>query len=133
MAAPDCLLLVGTADRSVFSLRHGHGALFQSLGGRAVVDVRDRTVLSICLQRQESIMIHHAQEPKIQAYLPDWLKQDRGLGSYALLPLAEGKVACGVMLVGWPESRQITLSAAQTRSIRELLQFASGSCRRQAG
>jgi len=132
MAAPECLLLTGTADPAVFSLHHGHGALFKSLGGRAVVDVRDRTVLSICLQRQESIMIHHAHEPKIQAYLPAWLKGAPGLGAYALLPLSEGKTACGVMLAGWPDSRQIDLSPAQVRSIRELLRFASGSCRRLA-
>ena len=96
------------------------------------VDVRERTVPGICLPRQESIMIHHAAEPNIKACLPDWLKGAAGLGAYALLPLVEGKVAGGVMLVGWPESRQMVLSTPQVRSIRELLQFASGSCRRLA-
>lgn len=130
MEAPDCLLLLGTADRHVFSLRHGHGPLFRALNGRAVLDTRDRTVLGVCLQRQESILIHHAHDPKILPYLPDWLKGGAGLGAYALLPLVEGKTSRGVMLAGWPVARQIVLPPEQIRSIRELLQLACGGCRR---
>jgi len=96
------------------------------------VDLRDRTVLGVCLQRQENIMIHHAHDPKIVAYLPGWLKGAQGLGAYALLPLADEKVPRGVLLAGWPEPRQITLSPAQARSVRELLQLACTSARRQA-
>jgi signal transduction protein with GAF and PtsI domain len=132
MDAPECLLLLGTSSSNTFLLRHGQGTLFKALGAKARIDVRDRTVLGVCLLRKENIMIHHAHDPKITAYLPDWLKGLSALGAFALLPLVDDKTAHGVMLVGWPTSRQIVLSPDQVNHIRSLLTMASTSCRRLA-
>jgi len=130
MSAPEALLFIGPRDQHYYNLAYGNGQLFKSLGSRARIDVRDRTVLGVCLLRKENIMIHHAHDPKILPYVPDWLKENRGLGAYALLPLFKEQQAHGVMLVGWPEARQIELTADQVKFIRSLLVMACDSCRR---
>ncbi len=130
MSAPEGLLFIGPRDQHYYNLAHGSGGLFKSLGARARIDARDRTVLGVCLLRKENIMIHHAHDPKILPYVPDWLKEHRGLGAYALLPLFKEQRAHGVMLVGWPEARQIELTGEQVKFIRSLLAMACDSCRR---
>ena len=85
-----------------------------------VIDVVN-VVLGVCLARNENIMIHHAQEDKIQAYLPAWLKGQRKLGAFVLLPLGDGPRVGGVLIAGWSEARQIVLPPECVKSVRMML------------
>ncbi|AOS43235.1 HDOD domain protein [Lacunisphaera limnophila] len=118
-----CLLFAGEAANRAFPLVHGRGDLYQVLQGRSGLQVviGERTVLGVCLARNENIIIHHAREEKIMAYLPDWLKTQDGLGAFVLLPLSDGAQVRGVLVAGWAETRQIVLPQECVRSIRIML------------
>ena len=120
-AAPECLLFSKAPGSAIFELTHGRGASFVSLGQRARLRSSDRTVFGVCLTRGENVVIHRADEPKIVPYLPDWLRAERSLSSFVLLPLtAEGETD-GVVLAGWPTSRQVVIAPEQAKLIRSLL------------
>jgi len=89
-----------------------------------VIATGERTVLGVCLSRNENIIIHHARDEKIQAYLPAWIKAQAALGAFVLLPLSDGTRVGGVVLVGWSETRQIVLAPECVRTVRTMLALA---------
>jgi hypothetical protein len=109
-----------------FPLVAGIGALYRDLtfGPGLKIVTGERTVLGVCLSRNENIMIHHAQEEKIQAYLPAWLKGQTKLGAYVLLPLGDGPRVGGVLVAGWVDARQIVLTPECVKSVRTMLALA---------
>lgn len=119
--APESLLFCPPMPGADHRLVHGHGQLFNRLRARARIRPEERTVFGVCLTRRENVVIHHAADPKIGAYLPDWLREPLALGAFVLLPIAHGATVHGIVLVGWPEARQITIKPEHVRMIRTLL------------
>jgi hypothetical protein len=126
LGAHECLLFNAPAGCKAFPLVAGLGALYRDLrvGPNLAIVTGDRTVLGVCLSRNENIMIHHAQEEKIQTYLPGWLKGQNKLGAFVLLPLGDGPRVGGVLLAGWTEARQIVLPPDCVKSVRTMLALA---------
>ncbi len=123
LGAPDCLLFsAGPGDRS-FPLQHGLGEIYRRLRAQPGLPVvaGERTVLGVCLARNENIIIHHAREAKILPYLPAWLKEETGLGAFVLFPLSDGAQVGGVLVAGWAETRQIVLPPECVKSVRTML------------
>ncbi len=120
-AAPECLLFSQPTPDADFRLAHGHGPLFKQLRSHPRVRAHDRNVFGVCLSRRENVVIHHAADPKITPYLPEWMREPLLLGAFALLPIVDEQHASGVILVGWRESRQITITTEHVRLIRRLL------------
>jgi HD-like signal output (HDOD) protein len=129
-AAPECLLFSRSDHAASFELTHGRGACFTALGQRVRVRAADRTVFGVCLSRGENVVIHQAADPKIAAYLPDWLRALPALNSFVLLPLISEGQAEGIVLAGWPTARQVVIAPEQARLIRALL-AACGTRNRQ--
>jgi HD-like signal output (HDOD) protein len=123
LGAPECLLFSAGTGAKVFPLTHGRGEIYRELSTRAGPQVLagERTVLGVCLARNENIIIHHAHEAKIQPYLPGWLKNQAGLGAFVLLPLSDGPQVGGVMVAGWAETRQIVLPPECVKAVRTML------------
>lgn len=120
-AAPECLLFSKADGSSIFELTHGRGRSFASLGHRARLRTTDRTVFGVCLTRGENVVIHRAADPKIVAYLPDWLRHEEAISSFVLLPLTADGQTDGLVLAGWPTARQVVIAPAQAQLIRALL------------
>jgi HD-like signal output (HDOD) protein len=119
--APESLLFCPPMPGADHRLVHGYGVLFNRLRARARVRPEERTVFGVCLTRRENVVIHHAADPKIGAYLPEWLREPLALGAFVLLPIAHAATVHGIVLVGWPEARQITIRPEHLRMIRTLL------------
>ena len=126
MGAQGCLLFCAEPGSKAFPLVHGLGEIYRDLqqGPALAIAAGERTVLGVCLARNENIIIHHAREEKIQPYLPAWLKAQTGLGAFVLLPLSDGTRVGGVVLVGWAETKQIVLAPECVRTVRTMLAFA---------
>ena len=127
MGAKDCLLFSAEPGSKAFPLIRGLGELYGRLQPVAPVPAiasGERTVLGVCLARNENIIIHHAREEKIQLYLPAWLKGHAELGAFVLLPLSDGIRVGGVVVVGWAETRQIVLAPECVRTVRTMLALA---------
>ncbi len=126
MGAQDCLLFSAEPGSKAFPLVHGLGNLYRDVrqGPALAIAAGERTVLGVCLARNENIIIHHAREEKIQAYLPAWLKAQAELGAFVLLPLSDGPKVGGVVVVGWAETRQIVLAPECVRTVRTMLALA---------
>jgi len=134
LGATDCLLFIAPPASRSFPLVNGIGALYRDLnvGPDLSIATGERTVLGVCLSRNENIMIHHAHENKIQAYLPPWLKSQTKVGSFVLLPLGDGPRVGGVLIAGWPEARQIVLPPECVKSVRTMLALACRVATRMA-
>jgi hypothetical protein len=126
MDARDCLLFSAEPGSKRFPLVHGLGEIYGDLkrGEVPAIASGERTVLGVCLARNENIIIHHAREEKIQAYLPGWVKTPAALGAFVLLPLSDGARVGGVVLVGWADTRQIALAPECVRTVRTMLALA---------
>ena len=126
MGARDCLLFSAGPGSKVFPLVHGLGAIYRQLQPGPTLEIvsGERTVLGVCVARNENIIIHHAREEKIQAYLPAWVKAQAALGAFVLLPVSDGDRVGGVVLVGWAETRQIVLATECVRTVRTMLALA---------
>jgi HD-like signal output (HDOD) protein len=126
MGAHDCLLFSAAPGGRNFPLVGGLGDIYRQLqlGPAIGIASGERTVLGVCLARNENIIIHHAREDKIQAYLPAWIKAQPGLAAFVLLPLSDGVRVGGVVLVGWKETRQIVLAPECVRTVRTMLALA---------
>lgn len=121
LEASECLLFLGAPGSSECRLVHGTGTSFSGLGEQACVRRSERNVFGVCLARGENILIHDAADPKIAPYLPGWLPSRRVLGAFVLLPIVAGQQTHGLILAGWPDTRQIVVSPDNVRLIRVLL------------
>lgn len=126
LAARDCLMFCTEPGRRVFPLQNGRGRLYHQLLTGPALGILDgeRTVLGVCLARNENIIIHHAREENIQAYLPAWLKSPEAPGAFVLLPFSDGPRIGGVVVVGWAETRQIVLDPDCVKTVRAMLALA---------
>lgn len=89
----------------------------------------ERTVFGICLARRENVLIHDAADPKLRAYLPDWLGATGTLGAFILLPLFSGDHRVqGLILCGWPEARRIELKPEHSALLKDLLGLVAHAC-----
>jgi hypothetical protein len=107
-----------------FGLAHGVGPAWAELRARAMVRPAERTVFGVCLARRENVVIHDRTEPTLAAYLPAWFRDHPSApGAFILMPLLTARRATGLVLIGWSQPQQITVTPAQTEIARQL--FAS--------
>jgi HD-like signal output (HDOD) protein len=131
LAAQECLLFSAEPGSRSVPLACGLGDVYRRVEQASNLEIvpGERTVFGVCLARNENIMIHHAREEKIQAYLPPWLKAHAGLGAFVLMPVSDGSRVGGVLLAGWEDTRQIALTPDCVRSLRTMLALV---CRTEA-
>ncbi len=125
LSAPECILFSAAAGAADYTITQVRGTVGTELKPHATIRISERTVFGVCLARHENVMIHVASDPKIQPYLPDWLKGVQRLGSFALLPIGAQRETCGLILAGWPNPNQLTFNAEHNRLLRPLLSLAS--------
>lgn len=125
LAADECWLFGREPETPEFRLTHGLGARWQDLRPTARLREGERTVLGLCLARQENILIHDATAGSIQPHLPVWLREHAPLGAFVLLPMHHLARSCGLIIAGWRGPHPIALDAEHSQSIRRLLSAAT--------
>lgn len=109
------------AARGEFRLSHGHGRLADRLQGETLFRRHERNVFLLCHERLENIVVRDASDPKLQPYLPNWLRGSLAPKSFVLLPVHHQGRIHGVMLVGWPDPQPLQLPNERLTLIRKLL------------
>lgn len=118
------------ADEVVILLERGKGSFVAVAGAgtrwreyRAKVGFRrdERNVLGVSAARCEPVLIHDASDPKIDPYLPAWLKGGLQLYSCIIVPGGAAPAAHSLVFAGWRVRQKVSLGMAETRSIRALL------------
>lgn len=112
LGADECVLFLADAQAETpLRVVQGLGELWDTWGERAIVRPGERTALGLCLSRRENILIHDARDRTLEQHLPVWLRTERGLGAYVLIPLRDRLRRQGLALVGWREPRKIEMTA----------------------
>lgn len=101
----------------------GSGPVFQAIRATAAVREEDRDAFGLCLQRMEDILIYDANDPKLDAHLPSWIKSNK-LASFVLLPMQDNRRPFALLLIGWPEKKTVGFTVAQIRQVRSMLKLA---------
>lgn len=122
LALDQTLVFVRDGMSGKYLAWRGMGDFINMLRGELLLDVAVRDVFSVCLKRGEDVLIQNPADPKIQAFIPDWLKPAAGGQPMILLPVrdAHGTVAvfCGLRA----DSSKFVVSSRQTQQLRALRQ-----------
>lgn len=95
----------------------GHAAAQPSAKVR--VDLTERSVFGLALQRREVLLIHDAAQ---SPHLPRWFRHALGApGAFLLIPLLQPEGPAGLLLVGWNQPRRIVVTAAQISFARQMV------------
>ena len=128
--AQECWLFLPKAGGESLPLVQGIGQHWLEFKSRAALRLDERTVFGVCLTRRENVVIHDTTAASLTPYLPEWFRQTSGApGAFLLMPLHEGKIAHGLVLIGWSKPQRITVSAAQTELARQMFASVSASQR----
>lgn len=113
------------SSRGEFRLSHGHGLLADCMKGEIVFRRHERNVFLLCHERLENIVVRDARDPKLQPYLPSWLRSSSAPKSFVLLPVHHQGRVHGVILVGWSDPQPVQLPTERLALIRKLLALAA--------
>jgi len=128
--AQECWLFLPKAGGESLPLLQGIGQHWLEFKSRAALRLDERTVFGVCLTRRENVVIHDTTAATLTPYLPEWFRQTAGApGAFLLMPLHEGKITHGMVLIGWSKPQRITVSAAQTELARQMFASVSASQR----
>ena len=91
-----------------------------------------RDVFGICLTRREDVLIRDTSDPKLRAFLPEWLMGEGTVRSFILLPLV-GEAGVFALIVGTRNGTEpIQLSSREVQLLKALRQHLTAA-RRLAG
>lgn len=120
--ADECLFLSAHHSGDQFTCQLAQGLWAPPLRGVAQARRADRTIIGVCANRRENILIHNASDKAITSYLPDWLRPKGSPGALVLIPVQGDNQLQGIILVGWKAARQIVISPDHAELIRSLTQ-----------
>jgi HD-like signal output (HDOD) protein len=118
------------ADEVVIMLERGKGSFAAVAGAgprwrefRNKVGFRrdERNVLGVSTARCEPVLIHDSSDPKIDPYLPPWIRGGLQLYSCIIVPGGALPAAHSVVFAGWHVRQKVSLGMDEARSIRTLL------------
>ena len=118
------------ADEVVILMERGKGSFAAVAGAgtrwrefRTKVGFRrdERNVFGVSAARCEPVLIHDSSDPKIDPYLPAWVRSGLQLYSCIIVPGGTAPAAHSVVFAGWRVRQRVGLAMEEARSIRALL------------
>jgi hypothetical protein len=95
-----CLLFVRTGDGSVFRMAASVGPNPSPDGVQPAIKPGQRDVFGVPLLRGEDVMIQNPDEPRMRAFVPEWLRPPGRCLPFTLLPLKDTQgtfaLVCGI-------------------------------------
>lgn len=132
--AQECWLFLPKRGGESLPLTLGIGPHWLQFKTCAALRLDERTVFGVCLTRRENVVIHDTTAANLTAYLPTWFRQTSGApGAFLLMPLHDGKVTHGLVLIGWSKPQRIAISASQTELARQMFASVSADQRSKQG
>lgn len=105
-----------------FSAWIGRGDFFAMIKGEELLDATVRDVFSVCLKRGEDVLIQNPADPKISAFIPDWLAPAAGRQPMILLPVRDDRGTVAVFCGLRADSSEFEVTARQNQQLRALRQ-----------
>lgn len=128
----DCLYFTRDGPAGAYAAHAGLGELLGRIRGRPIMEAGRRDVFGICLTRREDVLIRDTSDPKLRAFLPEWLMGEGTVRSFILLPLV-GEAGVFALIVGTRNGTEpIQLSSREVQLLKALRQHLTAA-RRLAG
>jgi hypothetical protein len=93
----DCLLFEREGASRRYSAKMGLGVLMGVVREQPLVEAGGRDVFGISLTRREDVLIHDGTDEKLHRFIPQWLRNAGGPGSFILLPLQDPSGVFGLI------------------------------------
>ncbi|MBI1842337.1 MAG: HDOD domain-containing protein [Verrucomicrobia bacterium] len=86
-----CLIFTRETGTASFGLRSGVGPLASGAGARLRIQAGQRDVFGVPLTRGEDVLIQDPNEPRMRAFVPEWLRRPGECLPFMLLPLKDAQ------------------------------------------
>lgn len=117
----DEIIILAERGKGSFACVAGAGSRWREFRQKTGFRRDERNVLGVAAARCEPVLIHDAADPKIDPYLPTWLKAGLGLYSCVIVPGGDAKASHSVLFAGWRVRQKLSLGTDELRSMRALL------------
>ena len=101
-----CLIFCPAGSGQLFAPRIGNGELFSQIRDQPLLDPKQKTIFSICLNRGDDVIIEDPGDEKISPFVPEWLRPGVRGCALILLPIrTENRtlaIVCGICPPGTP-------------------------------
>lgn len=103
-----------------FSASQGVGKLFSKVKHRPYVAPAKQDIFSICLVRQEVILIQDITAGKVGSVVPEWIHQAGTVSSFIVIPISIGRHLQAILVGTVSENRKIDLSENDIKHLRTI-------------
>lgn len=107
-------------DQNCFSASHGVGKLFSKVKNRPYVAPAKKDIFSICLVRQEVILIQDITAGKVGSVVPDWIHQAGTISSFIMIPISVARNLQAILVGTVSGVRKIDLSETDIKHLRSI-------------
>jgi len=114
------LFLSDSNDTSQFTCRQGIGPLIESFPEKPVLFTTSKDLTGLALTRGDDIHIEDSFSPRIRGYLPKWLQDYSGAGSFALCPIYEDQKPIGLLFLACRPKHALVLPYGVRKLLKAL-------------
>lgn len=107
-------------DVGCFSAYHGIGPLLSKIRSRPYVGPSKKDLFSICLTRQEVILIQDITAGKVGTIIPEWIHLAGEISSFIIIPVSAESQLHAIVVGTVADGRKIDLSDTDIRHLRTL-------------
>lgn len=120
LITPDVIFFDGDGDGG-FSPTEGVGTLYESIHGRPGLIVTSRKdVTGISLTRREDVLIENALDPKIDPYIPLWMKVNAMVKSFYVMPVLDEAGPVALIIAARTIGSPIQLNSQAVQHLRAM-------------
>ena len=95
----DCILFRRKGATDAYAQAHGCGKLYVRTSRKVSVNKADSDVFGLTISRKKDVIFASAEGEKVQEFLPDWLRNFKGIRALYALPI-EIAGECEAMILG---------------------------------
>lgn len=96
LSLESCLVFV-RQSQGAFHLEHGAGPLLESIDRAIMLRADQRDVFGVPVSRGEDVLIQNPDDPRMRAFVPEWLRRPGHALPFLLLPLKDSTGTYGLL------------------------------------
>jgi hypothetical protein len=127
-----CLVFLREPGGSDYRMEQGLGSLTTIVNASTILRSGQRDVFAVPLSRGEDVMIQNPQDPRMKAFIPEWLRPAGTPMPFILLPLRDEQGTYGLVCGNTTSHHTLTVASQlhdELRLVRELMSRAGSRIR----